>query len=184
MSELTILALVMGLGLIGAATAWRLARWVLARATGTEKMQAVSSAIRTGAEAFLKRQYRTIMLIAVPCAALLFVTYGFIRTSRPGMDPVDSRLQFAAWITLSFLFGAAGSLIAGYLGMWISIRANIRTAAGVSAAGWQEGLQDRPSRRRGLGPAGGRHEPHGHRRCSTASSAPRCPASIRRGCRC
>jgi Na+/H+-translocating membrane pyrophosphatase len=33
------------------------------------------------------------------------------------MDPVDSRLQFAAWTTLSFLFGATGSLVAGYLGM-------------------------------------------------------------------
>ena len=141
MSEKLILALVTGLGLIGVVTARALARWVLARDAGTEKMQQVSNAIKSGAEAFLRRQFRTIILIALLFAVLLFTVYGFIRSSRPGMDPVDSRLQFAAWITLSFLFGAACSLVAGYLGMWISIRSNIRTAAGIAAGGWQEGFR-------------------------------------------
>ncbi len=95
MSEWGILGLVVILSLAGVATARRLAWWVLARDTGTEKMQRVSNAIKAGAEAFLQRQFKTIILIAVLFAALLFTTYGFIRTCRPGADPVDSRLEFA-----------------------------------------------------------------------------------------
>ena len=102
--------------------------WVLRRDTGTAAMQAISNAIKEGAEAFLRRQNRTIGLLAVLLAAVIFVLYGYVR-SHHEFDPVPTALGLAFWTTLSFLLGAACSVIAGYVGMWISIRANIRTAS-------------------------------------------------------
>src|ERR1051325_5260224 len=106
-----------------------LARFVLKRDTGTPAMQAISNAIKEGAEAFLARQNKTIVLLAVVLAALIFILYGFVRTPNPA-DPVPP-LQLAFWTTLSFGLGALCSVVAGYIGMWVSIRANIRTASAV-----------------------------------------------------
>ena len=108
--------------------AWWLARWVLQRDTGTAAMQQISNAIKEGAEAFLKRQNTTIALLAVALAALIFVLYAFVR-SHQDFDPVKTALNLAFWTTLSFVLGAGCSVFAGYVGMWISIRTNIRTAS-------------------------------------------------------
>src|ERR1051326_7034096 len=106
-----------------------LARFVLKRDTGTPAMQAISNAIKEGAEAFLARQNKTIVLLAVVLAALIFILYGFVRTPNPA-DPAPP-LELAFWTTLSFILGALCSVVAGYIGMWVSIRANIRTASAV-----------------------------------------------------
>ncbi|HEY1434237.1 MAG TPA: sodium-translocating pyrophosphatase, partial [Thermoanaerobaculia bacterium] len=81
-----------------------------------------------GAEAFLRRQNRTIGLLAVVLAAVIFILYAFVR-SHHDFDPVPTALGLAFWTTLSFALGAACSVIAGYIGMWVSIRTNIRTAS-------------------------------------------------------
>ena len=107
--------------------AWSLARWVLAKDTGTAAMQQISNAIKEGAEAFLRRQNRTIVLLASLLAVVIFLLYGFVR-SHHDFDPVPTALSLAFWTTLSFLLGAGCSVFAGYVGMWISIRSNIRTA--------------------------------------------------------
>ena len=91
-------------------------------------MKAISDAIKEGAEAFMRRQNRTILFLAILFAAVLFVGYGFVR-SHHSFDPVASSLTLASWITLSFVLGALCSVVAGYVGMWVSIRANIRTAS-------------------------------------------------------
>ncbi|OGQ82492.1 MAG: sodium-translocating pyrophosphatase [Deltaproteobacteria bacterium RIFCSPLOWO2_12_FULL_60_19] len=106
-----------------------LARWVLRRDTGTQAMQDISNAIKEGAEAFLARQNKTIVTLAVVLAALIFILYGFVRAPNSA-DPVPP-LELAFWTTLSFVLGALCSVIAGYIGMWVSIRANIRTASAV-----------------------------------------------------
>jgi H(+)-translocating pyrophosphatase len=121
------LTLILGISVLGLLSAWLLARWVLSKSTGSEAMQKISNAIKEGAEAFLRRQNRTILLLAILVAALLFVSYGFIRSHRD-FDPVSSPLELASWITLSFVLGALCSVFAGYVGMWVSIRSNIRTA--------------------------------------------------------
>src|SRR5262245_36433128 len=106
-----------------------LARYVLSWDTGTSAMQAISNAIKEGAEAFLARQNKTILGLASLLAILIFVLYGFVRSPNQA-DPV-APLELAFWTTLSFVLGALCSVIAGYIGMWVSIRANIRTAAAV-----------------------------------------------------
>ena len=140
MSEGLLLAIIMGFSILGLVAAFALAKWVLKQDAGTAAMQKISNAIKQGAEAFLKRQFTTIGMLAAAFAIVLFIGYGFIRKSLPGIDPVDSRVVLAGWITVSFVFGAICSLIAGYTGMWVSIRSNIRTAAG-SIRSVNDGLQ-------------------------------------------
>ncbi len=87
-----------------------LAYIVLKRDKGTERMQEIHKAIRQGAIAYLKRQYQTIFVIVVILAALLYIVF--------------------SWQTsFSFLLGAGCSLLAGFVAMDISTRANVRVAA-------------------------------------------------------
>src|SRR6185503_16591647 len=86
----------------------------------------IANAIREGAEAFLSRQYRTIGLLSLVTAGIIF---GFYYVNREVRNIAEMG-QGTAWkITLSFITGALCSAIAGYIGMYVSIRANIRTAA-------------------------------------------------------
>jgi K(+)-stimulated pyrophosphate-energized sodium pump len=122
-----LITLVIAFSVFGLLFAAYLARWVLRFSTGSPAMLKISNAIKEGAEAFLRRQNRTIIGLALAFAVVLFLGYGVIREHRP-FDPVASSFQLAFWITLSFVFGALCSVFAGYVGMWVSIRSNIRTA--------------------------------------------------------
>ena len=123
-----IFALIFGTGLLAIVAAVLLLQNVLRRSTGSDAMRVISDAIKEGAEAFMRRQNRTIVLLALSLAVLLFVVYGFVRTPNTN-DPVRTATEFAIWTTVSFAFGALCSLISGYIGMWTAIRTNIRTAA-------------------------------------------------------
>ena len=129
MSERLLLTLILGISVFGLIVAFALAKWILGKSVGSEAMQRISNAIKEGAEAFLRRQFTTIIWLAVAFAVILFVGYGLIRGHKE-FDPVSSTIGLAFWITLSFVLGALCSLIAGYIGMWLSIRSNIRTATG------------------------------------------------------
>src|SRR5665213_1043880 len=96
--------LAMGVGVLALVAAWMLARHVLCCETGTPEMRAISDAIREGAEAFLRRQYRTIGAIAIVLAILLFAGYHMSARTAP----------FAAKTVISFLVGAVCSGLAGY----------------------------------------------------------------------
>src|SRR5215470_7632860 len=100
---------------------------VLKNDTGTAEMQVISNAIKEGAEAFLRRQYKTITMLSVVFAVIIFLLYAFLRPHNPA-DPVNPA-SLAIYVTISFVFGALSSGIAGYIGMWVSIRSNIRTAS-------------------------------------------------------
>jgi K(+)-stimulated pyrophosphate-energized sodium pump len=94
-------------------------KWVLGQPSGNDRMREISAAIQTGARAYLNRQYGTIAIVGIA----LFVVLGF------ALD----------WPTaIGFLVGAVFSGLAGYTGMWISVRANVRTAEaarnGINAA--------------------------------------------------
>jgi K(+)-stimulated pyrophosphate-energized sodium pump len=108
-----------GVAVLALAVAFAMARAVIASDSGTAEMQAISNAIREGAEAFLKRQYQTIGMIAVVLAVVLFAGYH--------LSPRTS--VYATKTVVSFLVGAVCSGLAGFTGMYCSIRANIRTAS-------------------------------------------------------
>src|SRR6202167_2834327 len=106
-------------GVLGLVFALFLARSVLAYDTGTPEMRAISNAIREGAEAFMSRQYTTIAALAVVLAIALYVGYRFSDFTAP----------LAGKVVISFLIGACCSGFAGYTGMFVSIRTNIRAAS-------------------------------------------------------
>ena len=114
------LGLALGISGLGLITAFLFARNVLSADAGTAEMQAISNAIKEGAEAFLRRQYRTIGLLSIVLAVILFVGYK--------IGPEYNR-PFAAKTVIAFLLGAACSALAGFTGMYVSIRTNIRTAS-------------------------------------------------------
>src|SRR5213594_4306000 len=121
-----LIPLVLGLSVVALAVAVGLARWVLKQDNGTADMRKISDAIQEGAGAFLRRQYRTIFTLSVFLAVLIFVLYAFFRSPHPGEPPATT---MALWTTLSFVFGAVCSGIAGLIGMFVAVRANIRTAS-------------------------------------------------------
>ena len=94
---------------------------VLKRDQGTPAMQKISNAIKEGAEAFLRRQNKTIVLLATVVAAVIFVVYGFVRAHNEH-DPVNTSMMLAFWTTLSFVLGAICSVGSGYIGMWVSYK--------------------------------------------------------------
>lgn len=124
------LSIIMGISGIGLLFALWLMQNVLRRDTGTPKMREISDAIKAGAEAFLKRQNRTIIYLAIILAAVIYILYAFVRAHNEHDPAAPSEL--ALWTTLSFVLGAVCSVAAGYMGMWVAIRSNIRTAAGAT----------------------------------------------------
>jgi K(+)-stimulated pyrophosphate-energized sodium pump len=120
------ISLVLLISIFSLSFAVYLARYVIKQDAGSQRMQEIAGAIREGAEAFLSRQYRTITTLSIALAILIFVLYAFVRQPNPH-DPVPPQ-QLALVTTLAFLFGAFCSGVAGYVGMFVSIRANSRTA--------------------------------------------------------
>ncbi len=111
-------------GLLAVLFAAFLANYVLRKDTGTPAMQKIANAIFKGAMAFLNRQYRTIATLAVLAA---IVVAGVLYLLSQGSPAVRFDL---AWRTaLAFLIGAFCSGVSGYIGMYVAVRSNSRTAS-------------------------------------------------------
>jgi K(+)-stimulated pyrophosphate-energized sodium pump len=121
------LILTIGCSIFALGFAVYLAKWVLKHDDGTPRMREISDAIKEGAEGFLSRQYKTIGMLTIPVAAVLYILYAFLRPeTEHDLVPAGSLALYTAG---SFIFGAICSGIAGYMGMFVSIRSNIRTAS-------------------------------------------------------
>jgi len=106
MSNVILFALMCGV--LGVIYAVMTAMWVSKQDAGNAKMQEISNAVKEGAMAFLAREYKTVAVVAV----ILTVLLSFLGT----------------WTAIGFVIGTVGSALAGYIGMMVSVRANVRTA--------------------------------------------------------
>ena len=110
MSNTILFALICGVAgvIYGIATAI----WVNKQDAGSAKMKEISDAVKEGAYAFLKREYSTVAIVAV----ILVVVLSFL----------------GKWTAIGFVIGTVGSALAGFIGMWVTVRANVRTAQAAS----------------------------------------------------
>ena len=106
----------LGAGVLAAVYAVILIARINKLPAGNERMQEIAAAIQEGAMAYLGRQYKTVAIVAVIIAVVIFI---------PGLFDVPG---FGIWTSLGFLLGGAASAAAGFIGMGISVRANVRTA--------------------------------------------------------
>ena len=105
-----------------------LAKWVLAKDEGTADMQEVSDAIREGADGFFATQYNLIGKLAGVVAIAICLIYSARALTKEQMDAGIGQQTFAVLTTFSFCTGALASAASGYVGMWVSVRANVRVA--------------------------------------------------------
>ena len=125
----SILALAVGLFLV---------RSVLAQDEGTPKMKEIATAIQVGAWAYLKRQFRTIGMILVPVAIIVFVTS--VAIDKPNGETALSFVSSGIFRTIAFLLGCVASGLTGYIGMTLATRGNVRTAAAARRGSMREAL--------------------------------------------
>ena len=114
-------------GLIALIFAISLAKNVLSRDPGTARMQEIGATILEGAMAFLKRQYTTIGILAIFTAVIIGALVGLLR----GHEGIEGMTPFGiAWHTaVAFIAGAFCSAISGYVGMYVSVKSNVRCAS-------------------------------------------------------
>jgi K(+)-stimulated pyrophosphate-energized sodium pump len=97
-------------GALGVAYALYTAGWISRQDAGNERMQEISGAIAEGARAFLAREYKTVAFAGIGILILIVV------------------FNLGIWTAIGFAIGAVGSALAGYIGMLVTVRANVRTA--------------------------------------------------------
>src|SRR4030043_1810172 len=99
----------LGCGLLGVVYAVITAMWVSKQDAGNAKMQEISNAVKEGAYAFLAREYKTVAIVAIVLVILI------------------AAMGLGIWTSIGFLVGTVGSALAGFVGMWGTVRANVRT---------------------------------------------------------
>ena len=109
MSEGTALLLALGSAILAIVYGAVSVGWVLAKPAGNDRMQEIAAAIQEGAKAYMNRQYSTIAVVGVLLTIVLWLA-----------------LDMAT--AIGFVIGAVFSALAGYIGMFVSVRANVRTA--------------------------------------------------------
>src|ERR1700728_2657846 len=114
-------------GLIGIVSGLALMRGVLKADQGTPKMKEIAKAIQEGAEAFLKRQFKVIVIIVVPLAVLIFFTA--TKVTRPDGTIAFTFVQARLLRVVCLLSGPAFSGLTASIGMSVPVRGNVRTAA-------------------------------------------------------
>ena len=111
-----------------------LATWVLDKDEGSPEMRDISDAIRQGADGFFRVQYGLIGKLSGAAAGAIFLVYSFRRLTDAQIAAGVTRGSFATLTTVAFALGAGCSALSGYVGMWVSVRANVRVAGAARRA--------------------------------------------------
>jgi K(+)-stimulated pyrophosphate-energized sodium pump len=140
--EWAVLWLSVAAALLALAVGFYLRRDVLSRDDGTETMKDIAGQIEEGALAYLKRQFRTIGIILIPLAIVVFITS--VKVLKPAdVDFGSDGLSQAAsglFRTLAFILGCAASGGTGYIGMRLATKGNVRTAAAAKTGSMAKAL--------------------------------------------
>jgi K(+)-stimulated pyrophosphate-energized sodium pump len=118
--EETALFVIIGISLVALVFAYFLVRQVLAQPQGTEQMIAISEAIFEGSRAYLRRQFRTLVIFVV------LLTLGLLVLPTGGVTGNPTLIRVAR--SIAFLMGAGFSATIGFVGMTLAVRANVRVA--------------------------------------------------------
>ena len=116
---------------------------VLRRDKGTPEMQDIAARIFEGAMAFMRRQYTTIGVLAVVAAVLIAILLGLLSQTDINDDGIitgTDKLGLGWRTAVAFLVGALCSAISGFVGMYIAVQANVRTAAAAAKGGLREAV--------------------------------------------
>ena len=123
------------ISLVALAFAYYLVREVLAAPEGSPKMREIARSIQIGAKAYLNRQFRTVAVFMAVLTVLLF----FALPVPENAAHSEFALRFGR--SVAFILGAAFSAITGYTGMWLAVRANVRTANAAKESGLRRALR-------------------------------------------
>ncbi len=104
-----------------------LSRGVLKADQGTQSMRDIATSIQEGAMAYLRRQFKTIVVILIPLALIVFFTSTAVLA--PDGTEALTFVQSGAWRTIAFIAGCFLSGLTGFIGMSLAVRGNVRTAA-------------------------------------------------------
>ena len=138
--ENTWLWIVLAVSLVALAFAWFLRAKVLAEGEGSDTMKGIATSIQEGAKAYLSRQFRTLGIFLGLLTVVLFFALpvsDFVTTSLLGLSP-ELSIRFGR--SIAFLLGAGASMLTGYAGMWLAVRANVRTANAAKESGLRKAL--------------------------------------------
>ncbi|HSL15040.1 MAG TPA: sodium-translocating pyrophosphatase [Actinomycetota bacterium] len=133
--ETNALWVILFISLVALAFAFYLVREVLAAPEGSPKMREIARSIQIGAKAYLNRQFRTVAVFMAVLTVLLF----FALPVPENAAHSEFALRFGR--SIAFILGAAFSAITGYTGMWLAVRANVRTANAARESGLRKALR-------------------------------------------
>jgi K(+)-stimulated pyrophosphate-energized sodium pump len=134
-TEVTYLWVILAISLLALAFAYYLVREVLAAPEGTQRMKEIALAIQEGAKAYLSRQFRTLGIF------LAILTIGLFLVLPAPESAEHSALSIKLGRSVAFILGAGFSAITGYAGMWLAVRANVRTANAARESGLRRALR-------------------------------------------
>ncbi|MEA2678636.1 MAG: K(+)-stimulated pyrophosphate-energized sodium pump [Candidatus Binataceae bacterium] len=118
-AQLTILWCVLASAVVSLAYGWWLVQVVLKADPGPKSMTDVADAVYEGSMAYLRRQVKTMLVFVVIIAIALFMMYRNVFPDRPSLS---------VGIALAFILGVSASYGAGFVGMWLAVKGNVRSA--------------------------------------------------------
>ncbi|MEX2203174.1 MAG: sodium-translocating pyrophosphatase [Actinomycetota bacterium] len=126
---------IFGISLVALVFAYYLVREVLSAPEGSEKMKEIALAIQVGAKAYLNRQFRTVGVFMGLLTVVLFFALPVSENAAHG----ETFIRVGR--SVAFILGAGFSAITGYTGMWLAVRANVRTANAARESGLRKAMR-------------------------------------------